>query len=339
MPKQIRLLNVFQPLAGSFGGPTATFGTFTLSTQGISGSPAATYGHDLFVAKVNDAGSFAWAVQGDALTHYNLAGASYLATDGAGYLYVTGSYTSTQARIGPAVLPNLSVQKPIPTPPPSTPYTNNYYSDAFVARLNATTGAWDWAVRQGGAYDDVAAQVAVVAPGRVYALGVFAASAPGPPSTQLALLDAATGAWRATENLGPSSLQVHDLALDGAGRLHLAGAFYGASAQFGTLSLAQAGPGLSTGFLARLGAGPLATAPAAAAGPRLEVWPNPAGGGAVWVRGVPGQPVQLLDVLGWALAGGRLPAGGVLAWALPPALPPGLYLVRSAGQVRRLVVE
>ena len=70
------------------------------------------------------------------------------------------------------------------------------------------------------------------------------------------------------------------------------------------------------------------------------MWPNPAGGGAVWVQGPnPGQAVRVLDALGRRVGSGRMPASGPLRLALPAALPPGLYVVQGAGQAQRLVVE
>lgn len=327
-------------LAGSFQSPSVRLGGTTLSTQVVPGTPGGD-AYDLFVAKMDSAGALQWAVQGDAVTHQNMARLSQMVSDGAGHLYVTGSYTNRSARIGGTVLPNLSTMRPQPNPLPPVPYTNWYYADAFVARLDAGTGAWDWAVRRGGAYEEVAANVAADAQGRVYVVGRFNGLAQGEGETGLAQLDGATGAWRSTQPLAPSTLPfaVHELTLDGQGRLCMTGGFYGASASFGALSVTGAGAGLSTGFLARLGAGPLATHAGGRGVPGLEVWPNPSGGGVVSVRGVPGQPVQLLDVLGRALASGRLSGGGVLALPLPAGLPAGVYLVRSAGQVRRLVVE
>lgn len=98
---------------------------------------------------------------------------------------------------------------------------------------------------------------------------------------------------------------------------------------------------MDTGFLARMTAGPLTVAtgldqPTAS----LEVWPNPSQHGTVWVLGPPpGQRVQVLDALGRKVSIGQMPATGPLALALPAALPAGVYVVRSATQVRRLVIE
>jgi hypothetical protein len=117
-------------LAGGFTAPSATFGATTLTTRGVQGSPHATTGSELFVAKMTEAGAWLWAVQGDAVTNQNLVFLSSLVSDGAGHLFVTGRYLSTAARLGGTVLPNASDQYPPPIgPAPPVLYTNNYKAD------------------------------------------------------------------------------------------------------------------------------------------------------------------------------------------------------------------
>jgi len=325
-------------LSGNFGPPAVSFGATTLATQVIPGSPSggSIWPKDIFVAKLSPAGAWLWAVQGDAVTHQNLLEAGSLAYDGAGHLYVAGAYESTAARIGGTVLPNLSRQFPQPNPAPTPPYTNNYQSDAFVARLDVSTGAWDWAVRNGGLGSEVAGQSLVDAQGGVYVGGFFTDAAGAPRS--FAQLDGATGAWRGFRTPGPGVVRA--MVLDGQGRLHLAGFFDTPTATFGPVTLAQAGPGQSTGFVARGGAGPLSARAGAGPTAGLAVWPNPAGGGAVWVQGpAPGQAVQVLDALGRMVGSGRMPVSGPLRLEFGAGLALGLYVVRSGGQARRLVVE
>ena len=326
-------------LAGAFRGPSAAFGATTLTTNGIPGSPYAARGGDLFVGRMTDAGAWVWAVQGDALTHQNLIHGASLAADGAGHLYVTGAYESTAARIGTTVLPNASVLYPPPVGPPGPPpFTNHYFSDAFVARLDAATGAWDWAVRNGGPYAEGGTTPVADPQGRVYLLGSFDNATIAGEGVKLAQLDGATGAWRTAQMLAP--LGIWHLALDGQSRLHLAGFFDGATATFGPLTLTSAGAGRTTGFLARLHAGPLATAAPTRPGPVLTVWPNPSGRGPVWVQGPqPGQPVEVFDALGRRVTQGKMPSNGPLELQLPALLPPGVYVVRGGGQAQRLQVE
>ena len=70
---------------------------------------------------------------------------------------------------------------------------------------------------------------------------------------------------------------------------------------------------------------------------RLQLWPNPARGTVSVAGGAPGEVVQLLDLTGRVLGRAVLPATGPLQLALPAT--PGVYVVRSGSQSRRLVVE
>ena len=323
-------------VAGAFVGPSVTLGATTLTAQGVPGSPSPITGSDLFVGRVTDAGTWLWAVQGDAVTGQNIISLSGLAADGAGHLYVAGSYASTSARIGATVLPNLSNQYPQPNPLPPTPYTNNYYTDAFVARLNTATGAWEWAVRNGGPYFENASTPVVDSNGALYVLGSFNSATLTGTGQHLAQLNAATGAWGPIRSLAP--VFARDMVLDGQRRLNLGGTFSSATATLGSFTLAQNGPGQATGFLARLAALPLTSRPTLPRLAGLEVWPNPVAGRAVQVQGPPpGESVQVFDVLGRVVATGRMPASGALHLSL--ALPTGVYVVRAGGQARRLVVE
>ena len=72
---------------------------------------------------------------------------------------------------------------------------------------------------------------------------------------------------------------------------------------------------------------------------QLQVWPNPARSTVAVGGGVPGQPVLLLDLAGRVLLSAVLPAQGPLQLALPAGLAPGMYVVRSGNQSRRLAVE
>ena len=124
--------------------------------------------------------------------HQNLASIAAMAADGLGNLYVGGSYANTSLRIGATVLPNLSGMYPPPIgPAPPNPYTNRYYTDAFVARLDAATGTWNWAVRNGGTSAEVAFGIIADRQGRVYARGTFINPLNG--VTNLVQLDGGTG--------------------------------------------------------------------------------------------------------------------------------------------------
>ena len=317
-------------LAGSFR-DSLTIGVVRLTSQRIAGTPWP-WGADLFVAKTTDAGGWDWAVQGDAVAHQNfIDGGVDMTLDGAGHLYVVGGYAYRAARFGGTVLSNLSRIKP-PGNPQAPTYPNYYYTDAFISRLNAATGAWEWAVRYGGALDEAANGPLLDRQGHLLMFTDFLL---GPNNgQQLGQFDQSTGAWQATWTLPARARAV----LDAQNRLNMAGSIGVTPTTFGTLILQPVGPTQGTGYLARLGALPLAARPIKGPAAGLQVWPNPAGGGAVWVQGpAAGQPVRVFDVLGRPVAQGRMPAAGPLA--LPLALPAGVYVVQAEGQARRLVIE
>ncbi|MDO7873377.1 VCBS repeat-containing protein [Hymenobacter sp. ASUV-10] len=92
--------------------------------------------------------------------------------------------------------------------------------------------------------------------------------------------------------------------------------------------------GLSVG----LNSAPLPTAPGTAPA-ALRLAPNPASGAATLSGAAPLAAVQVLDALGRPVLATRTDASGTALLALPAGLAPGLYVVRCAGQVRRLVRE
>ena len=342
-------------LAGQYT-QRATFGPLTL-TNSPTGPVA-----DVFVAKAAAGnGAWQWARGTESTTlPYSLApgyvpGATWcdgLATDGR-WVYLVGSTSARTCRFGTTTLNNLG-------PHPGF--------DAFVARLSAASGAWGWAVQGGSADTEGAQGIAVGAGGgRLYISGLrsgnslsfLPATASGTGSLYVAELDTTAGAGRwvvvggqaigATTGsslpTGRYTRQGGHVALDGQGRLHLASVFYQEPVSFSPINVAPTR--LPTTyirhFLARLSGGPLAInrgGPATAGG--WTVYPNPASRGrAVSVVGLrSGQLVQVLDVLGREVARGLVPLGGEpLALTLPIDCATGLYLVRAAGQVRRLVVE
>ena len=215
-------------VTGSFyfltGQPITTqLGPSTFRATPVVGCPTPNRPGDLFVGKLDGAGNWLWAVQGDAVNGQNLAGTVGLTADGLGHLYVAGIYANQSVRLGPFVLPNLSVMQPPLVPGPPVPYTNNYHTDVFVARLDAATGAWQWAVRAGGSQHDYLGTIAADPQGRVYVgargrPGVFEGFAnPLAPSggpVYSAELAGATGAWRWTAPEGAWTL-----ATDATGRL------------------------------------------------------------------------------------------------------------------------
>ena len=106
------------------------------------------------------------------------------------------------------------------------------------------------------------------------------------------------------------------------------------------MTLASAGPGLTTGYVMRRAAGPLSAGVAAPGTGGLTVWPNPAGAREVWVQGAPaGATVDVLDLLGRPVFHGIMPGTGPLRVALPLPVGAGMYVVRSGRQTQKVLVQ
>ncbi|MBF9223965.1 hypothetical protein [Hymenobacter ruricola] len=80
----------------------------------------------------------------------------------------------------------------------------------------------------------------------------------------------------------------------------------------------------------------LAAAPGRAT---FSVFPDSAHGTATLTGAPPHAPLILLDALGRMPLSATADAGGTARLRLPEGLPAGVYLVRSGGAVRRLVVQ
>jgi hypothetical protein len=134
--------------AGAFQSAGADFGPAMLTNAGAGST-------DAFVAKLTDAGStggFVWAQRAGGTL---FEGATSLAVIGAN-VFVAGHFESPAAGFG------------------ATTLANGGYYDAFVAKLAdaGPTGAFAWADRAGGAYNDYAAALATSG-ASVYAAGYF----------------------------------------------------------------------------------------------------------------------------------------------------------------------
>ena len=340
-------------MAGAFGDGSSggrsrslSFGTTTLTTYtpGTQNNYPSTNGSDLFVAKFTDAGSPLWAIQGDH-NGQNIVYNDGLTLDGAGHLYIVGGFSWQSARLGGTLLPNLTPR----TNAPGAPIGQFTYStNAYIGRLNTNTGAWEWVVRVGDAQGDAITAVAADGPSRIYAGGYFTTPLSNGSKSDVAQLDGTTGTWSWARPAfplirpGSQSVAVEQLAVDGSGRLLLAGWFSGAMTTFGTVTLVgEGGPTGITGYLARLANRPLGTktGTSRAIFP-LQVWPNPSVSRAVWVQGpAAGQTVQVIDALGKTVYSGQMPTSGPLGLTLPTTISAGLYIVRSTGQAQQLVVE
>jgi len=92
-------------------------------------------------------------------------------------------------------------------------------------------------------------------------------------------------------------------------------------------------------FLNLAAAAPLATA-AGRATATLQLYPNPAHGGAATLTGaLPGTAVTVMDALGRTVVTATADAAGTAALALPASLPAGVYVVRAGTRAVKLTVE
>ena len=129
---------------GSFGN-TTTFGDIERTARGEQ---------DVFVAKLDSAGSVLWVTQGGGSGRERGRG---IAWDPTGKVYATGSFRDT-ATFGDVelVAPGAEGKQQV-----------------FVAKLSASDGAVDWAIDGGGEGEDLARDIRVAPDGTVYIAGFF----------------------------------------------------------------------------------------------------------------------------------------------------------------------
>ncbi len=130
-------------LTGSLTSETANFGSCTLTTN--SGF------WDLFIAKLDSAGNFLWAVSAGGA---GIDGGLGITVDSAGNQYVAGYFSAT-ATFGQLTL-----------------IASGGYPDIFAAKLDPM-GHFLWAVRAGGTFDDYCSGITVDSVGNSYLTGGF----------------------------------------------------------------------------------------------------------------------------------------------------------------------
>ena len=237
-------------IGGSFGSPTADFGTTTLTNTSFGGAI-----DQLFVAKLADLGTsnqgFKWALQGtnsppvqQSVTGLAVAGGS---------VYAVGSFQGDSLRLGTTKLLN------------ATRTTH----EMFVAKITdaGASGSFDWALGAGGTSEEYP-QAVTATSGGVYVVGTFYSLAATFGSTVLTSMSTfppfgggmfvarvndagATGsfAWATTTNAGPDLETATSVAAVG-GTVYVGGTYNGSGTRFGPSTLATAGG--NDGYVARL---------------------------------------------------------------------------------------
>lgn len=210
----------------------------------FAGSPVANTGR-ILVAKFTSAGAEVWAWKAGSYSGGNLDIATGVAADGAGNVFVAGTFHSPLAAFGGGT------------------FTNRGNADIFVAKLNAA-GALQWARQAGGAGEDTASGVAVAADGSAYVAGATGGAGSFSPTNNVTSLAGAftdgfvakyAGDGRVTwvrQFGGAGVAAARGVAVDAAGTVHLTGYFSG-TAVFGTNTL-KGIIGSYDAFLARLDA-------------------------------------------------------------------------------------
>ncbi|UOQ76893.1 SBBP repeat-containing protein [Hymenobacter sp. 5516J-16] len=200
----------------------AMFGSLSVHNEGL---------YNAFVAKLNAAGTWEWAVTEGGTGGYDFG--QGIGLDASGNVYVTGTFEGNEARFGSQILRR-----------------GNWRSSLFAAKLNSQ-GQWQWATAGGGAAQTRGNGLAVEPDGTVYLAGMVAGKQASVGSTSLPKDDTnpdllvaklnPNGAWQwAVRGGGPETDTGNGIALDAAGNVLVTGSFSGTQVAFGQLPLLSA---------------------------------------------------------------------------------------------------
>ncbi len=215
-------------ITGLFTG-TASFGSSSISSSG---------GYDVYIAKLNNAGSWQWAKKaGGTGSDYGYG----LKPDVDGNVYLSGFFEGS-ATFGSTTLSSYGDR------------------DIFIAKLTST-GTWLWARKAGGTGADASMKVTLDNEGFVYLGGYFSSTgyfgaitliSAGSSDAFVAKMDA-NGNWIwASRAGGTSSDSVSGITIDNDNSVYVTGIFNGV-AGFGATSLTSSGD--YDVFIARLDSG------------------------------------------------------------------------------------
>ena len=211
-------------ITGTFKG-AVDFGGTTLSSVGDK---------DVFVAKLDAAGNWQWAVQaGGSISDLSYA----ICSDSTDNIYITGLFMQT-ANFGSNML------------------TSYGGADIFIAKLDSS-GSWLWAQNAGSTSNDYGYGVAVDGNNNPYVTGYFYYDAyfgstmltsNGRADVFITKLDS-SGSWLWAQKGGGTFTDIsYDIAVDNQGNAYITGKFY-EDAQFGSINLT--GQGFYDAFIAK----------------------------------------------------------------------------------------
>lgn len=233
-------------ITGTFACATLRFGSHVLTNdRTIVG------GSTIFVAMLDTDGAWQWAMQATSVKNQRIGG---IAVGPTGTVTIAGTFGRPAITFGNTTL--------------SVPTVNSTaVNELFVAQLNGATGAWNWAVRGGGASENLLVRdLAVDKKGAAYILGIFTRNLTiGAVTLQSVSSDAdvfvakltAAHTWvGATRGGGIYPETSHAIALDGQGGVYITGLFQSPTATFGasTITNANVTGGVSDVFVAKLNA-------------------------------------------------------------------------------------
>lgn len=213
-------------LVGAFQSSTITFGTTTLTNNGVGD-------FDIFIAKYDPLGNVLWAQSAGGLSFDYGYG---ITTDASGNVYITGWFQSTTIVFGSTTLTNAGVG-----------------TDIFLVKYDPS-GNVLWAKSEGGSTGDTGYGVATDANGNVYITGEFQsptmtigatiltnAGGTVPNDIFIAKYDnAGTPLW-AQRAGGTGSDFGNSIAIDNYGNAYVTGNFSSSTINFGTGPLTNAG--------------------------------------------------------------------------------------------------
>jgi hypothetical protein len=208
-------------VTGYFNG-TATFGTTILTGNNLS--------EDAFVAKLDENGNWKWITQVGGI---NADQGLSINAECSNNVYVTGFFNNT-ATFGSTILTSIGSD------------------DIFIAKLDGSTGTWEWAKQAGSTDSDQGLGIDVDAEGNSYVTGFFNSTATfgttfltsfGSSDIFITKLDC-DGNWKWAINAGGEFAdQGLDISVDPVGNVYVTGSFQSTST-FGTtvLTTIDAGP-------------------------------------------------------------------------------------------------
>ncbi|OUJ67840.1 hypothetical protein BXP70_28455 [Hymenobacter crusticola] len=316
-------------VAGYFTGTTIGFGPLTLTNVNPAGGTAQPA--DLFVARLNNAGTWTQAVRAGGEGNDR---AMDLALANNGDAVVCGSFSAYTTNFGAITLTN--------------PGISSY--DLFVARLNSA-GTWTQAVRAGGngfGDDERAVALAVDGNDNVLITGLYFGSSilfgpltldrAGAYSLFVAKLSS-MGSWlQAARAGGNAVIAPSSITVDGSGSVTVVGEFSTPSISFGSISLTAA---FTSAFVARLTG--LVTSTKQPVGHKLPlaILPNPAHT-SITLTSLANEisdPVLVFDATGREVARRIVPIRTTSMTLDVSSLKPGLYVVRHGKATGKVLIE